>query len=745
MPTRFKTYIKIMWLLYVGLVTSCMLFFVGINYGMLGELPTFEELETPKTALASEIYDNKGDLLGRYYIEDRTNADPSEIPQTLIDALISVEDVRFYEHSGIDMRSMWRVLIKTFLLGQNAGGGSTITQQIAKNLFHQRNNNWKSVAAQKFKEWVIAVRLEKSYTKDELATMYLNLVPFNYNAHGIKAAAKRYFNCEPQQLKVEEMALLIGMLKGPSYYNPKKYPERAISRRNTVLRQMCKYKKITHETCTHLLPLPLQLRFYQDAYYDGKAAYFREYIKEKVNEWAEQNPKSDSTFYDIYRDGLRIYTTLDSQIQAHAENAISKHLTVLQEQFYREWENREPWETWPKVSKKLSPAWKNTNIAIHRGVIRSERYQQLKSDEVGEETIKEIFETPAAMSIFSWKGERDTILTPLDSVRYYKKLLQTGFLATNPQNGEIQAWVGGINFKHFQYDNVKKSVKHQVGSLFKPFVYTLAIQNNWKVCKKVPNLSIVPKTQQDIWKPQSANLYKQNVNLKEGLAHSINYISAHLMKRLSPEVVIDLVRELGIDSEIEAKLDICLGTPKISLYEMLGAYATYANQGFYNEPFAIKRIEDRQGNVLAVFRPKKKEAISSKTAYTMLGMMEEVVKNGTAIHLQSRYDFDNMIAAKTGVTDDNANTWFVGLVPQLAAGIWVGGDDKSVRFRTLKTGSGANTALPIWANFMNEIYADSSLNIRRDTIFVQPENYDITILDCTEEEEKKGGYNDEYD
>ncbi len=744
MPTKYKTYIKTMWLIYFSLVVSCMLFFVGINYGMLGELPSFEELETPKTALASEIYDNKGNLLGRYYIEDRTNADPSEIPQALIDALISVEDVRFYEHSGIDMRSMWRVLIKTFLLGQNAGGGSTLTQQIAKNLFHQRNDNWKAVAAQKLKEWVIAVKLEKSYTKDELATMYLNLVPFNYNAHGIKAAAKRYFNCEPQELKVEEMALLIGMLKGPSYYNPKKYPERAINRRNTVLRQMCKYEKITHEECKALLQLPLQLRFYQDAYYDGQATYFREYVKEKVNEWAEQHPKADSTFYDIYRDGLRIYTTLDSQIQTHAENAISKHLVVLQEQFYKEWKNREPWHTLPKVSKKLSPVWKNTNIAIHRGVIRSERYQQLKKDGVGEEAIKAIFETPAAMSIFSWQGERDTILTPLDSVRYYKKLLQTGFLATNPKNGEIKAWVGGINFKHFQYDNVKKSTKHQVGSLFKPFIYTLALQNGWEVCKKVPNLSIVPKSQR-IWKPQSVYREKPIVNLKEGLAYSINYVSIHLLKRLSPEVAIDLVREMGIDSDIEAKLDICLGTPKISLYEMLGAYATYANQGFYNEPFAIKRIEDRQGNVLAVFRPNKKEAISSKTAYTMLGMMQEVVKRGTAIRLQSKYDFDNMIAAKTGETEDNSNAWFIGLVPQLAAGIWVGGDDKSIRFRTTRQGSGANMALPIWANFMNEVYADSSLQIRRDTVFMQPKTYDANILDCREEEEEKGGYNDEYD
>ena len=740
MPSKHKTYIKTMWLIYLSLAASCMLFFVGINYGMLGELPTFEDLETPKTALASEIYDNKGVLLGRYYIEDRTNADPSEIPQALIDALVSVEDVRFYEHSGIDMRSMWRVLIKTFLLGQNAGGGSTLTQQIAKNLFHQRNKDWKAVAAQKLKEWVIAIKLEKSYTKDELATMYLNLVPFNYNAHGIKAAAKRYFNCEPQQLKVEEMALLIGMLKGPSYYNPKKYPARAISRRNTVLRQMCKYQKITEEECHRLSVLPLQLRFYEDAYYDGKATYFREYVKQKVNEWAEQHPKADSTFHDIYRDGLRIYTTLDSKMQTYAENAVSKHLDILQKEFEQEWKSvwREPWDNLPKVSPTLSPVWKATNIAIHRGIIRSERYRQLKNKEVGEEDIKTIFETPAAMSIFSWQGEKDTILTPLDSVRYYKKLLQTGFLATNPENGEILAWVGGINFKHFQHDNVKKSSKHQVGSIFKAFVYTLALQNGWEACQKLPNIPVTFDAYN--WTPKASESemkMREMITMKEALAVSSNYVTAYLMKQLSAEGVIELARKMGIESEMSAYPAICLGTPDISLHEMLGAYATYVNQGFYTEPFAIKRIEDRQGNVLAIFQPNKTEVMSNETAYTMLVMMEEVVKNGTAKRLQYQYGFDNAIAGKTGTTNDNSDGWFIGLTPQIAAGVWVGGDDKSVHFLSTELGQGANTALPIWANFMSEVYADSSLHIRKDAFFVRPEHYDSTKLDCEEEEQEE--------
>ena len=728
---NYKKYIFAMWLIYFLGVSSIFLLFRYISNGGFGELPSFVELESPTSALASEIYSADNVLLGKFFIEDRSNSSFDELPQHLVDALITTEDVRFYNHSGIDLRSLSRAIFFG-LTGENRGGASTISQQLALNLFDERSPNITERIKQKFKEWVIAVRLERSYTKEEILTMYLNTVPFGYNAHGVKAAAYVFFDSSPDSLKVQEAAVLVGMLKANTLYNPKRNPNNSKKRRNVVLEQMAKYDKLTVAERDSLQELPIELRFNRTTHDEGLATYFRDYVKSYLKNWAEDedNKKLDGTNYNIFKDGLKIYTTLDSRMQQHAEEAVSVYMADLQKQFYKHWGKKNPWDDSPRANLKKDDLWYGTNELIYRAAKQSGRYNMMKSSGASEEQIKKAFETPTEMSVFSWNGERDTTLTPLDSLAHYKRILHTGFMSIDPSNGHIKAWVGDINHKHFKYDNVRPSSKQQVGSTFKPFVYALAMDNGWSPCHLVPN---VPVTFEDFdnWTPENAgSLYDgQKITLETGLAHSINRITAYLMKQLSPQQVVDLAKAMGIESHMDPYPSICLGTPDISVYEMIGAYGTFANKGFYNRPIAILRLEDKNGNEIRTFPTFKREAINEHAAYAMISLLKGVTNKGTAIRLRTKYGFYNEIAGKTGTTDDNSDGWFIGITPKLVSGAWVGGDEKAIRFRTTALGSGSNMSLPIWAEFMKRVYADESLGISKEDYFERPPNMSIE-LDC---------------
>ncbi len=734
MPPSFRKFVIAMWVCFMLGVLAVPTFFIGVSNGLLGEIPSFDALESPQTSLATHVYDNENTLIGRYYIQDRTIAYPHEIPPHLIDALIATEDARFLNHTAIDFRSLVRVLIRTVILRQRSGGGgSTITQQIGKNLYHKRADRLRHVIPQKLKEWVIAVRLEKSYTKEELATMYLNTVPYGSNAYGIKSAARVYFNTTTDSLKIQEAAVLVGLLKGNTWYNPQLHPERSKKRRNVVLAQMAKYGKITEAQKDSLQQLPLELQYRKVRGNENLAPYFLDYVKEELKEWAAHQLNVHGESYDIEKDGLRIYTTLNAQIQKHAEHAVQEHMAVLQEQFYGIWNSldKKPWQQLPNVSSLMADTvWTDINMVIHRGIVQSERYKQMTSADKQPAEIRAAFDEPTSMNIFTWQGDIDTLLTPLDSVRYYKQLLHTGFLAMNPNNGHVLAWVGDINHRHFQYDHVKPSTKHQVGSTFKPIVYTLALQNGWTPCHKVPNIPVTFEEFND-WTPENSdtNFDGQMVTIKTALANSINIVAARLMKQLPPESVIQLAQKMGIDSTIEPYPSICLGVSDISLYEMVSAYTIYAQQGFHPQPMLIKRIEDKNGNVLQRFRTYKHEAMDAHTAYAVNAMMQGVVNEGTAKRLRSTYNITAQLAGKTGTTSENSDGWFIGIAPKIVAGAWVGGSEKAIRFPNTKLGQGANTALPIYAKFMQAIYTDSTLQIAPTDSFAIPQDLKI-VLNC---------------
>lgn len=725
----------------VGLLLFTLLF-LCINFALFGfePLPTIEQLENPSNKLASEIISSDGVLLGKFYRENRSNCEYDDLPPHLINALVATEDVRFYKHCGIDFKGLFTAFFRTFIL-QSPSGASTITQQLAKNLFHERAQNTFGRVLQKMKEWIIAVKLERSYTKDEIVTMYFNTVEFSQGAHGIKSAATAYFNKAPKDLNVQESAVLVGLLKGSTLYNPIRNKARSTARRNTVLAQMNKYGFLKTAEADSLMKLEIITSSKSEEHDEGLATYFREFLKVEIKKWAEEKNSKEGTKIDLYQDGLKIFTTIDSRMQKYAEEAVSVHMLKLQKDFDQNWKNDEPWKDDPEFF----------NRAIHQ----SDRYRALSAKARNNpDSVKLAFARKERMRIYTSDGEKDTLISPMDSIRIRKMILHTGFMVMDPHNGDIKAWVGDFNFKHFKYDNVRPTSKRQVGSTFKPFVYTLAIQNGWSPCQKLPNVPITfykgEHGTQEAWTPKNAdnNHNYAMVTLQYGLAKSINTITARLMKEIGPKPVIELARKLGITSHIDPYPSICLGTPDISLYEMVGAYSVYANKGEYSKPRYITRIEDKNGRTLAVFPMERKEVMSEPDAFVMNRMLQGVTNMGTAYRLRSVYGLRGEIAGKTGTTDDFSDGWYIGMTPELVAGVWTGGDEKLIHFKTLALGSGGNMALPIWGEFFKRAFADKELGLNPEAKFEWPRMKLNVELDCAkfnnEEEEPTDEGGDYY-
>ncbi len=732
-------YIAKFWTLYVLSLLLVVLFFYGIVVGFFGKLPTFRQLENPNSNLASEVISSDGRILGTYYIENRSNVTYRQISPYLINALIATEDVRFEEHSGIDPRALLRVLYG-LLTGKHKGGGSTITQQLAKNLFPRGKLNTLQLVVRKFQEWVTAVKLERYYSKEEIIAMYLNTVFFGHNAYGIKSAAKTFFAKSPDSLNLQESALLAGVVNMPTHYSPILHPKAAMERRNLVLSQMYKYGYISKDVLDSVEKLPLGVEHYGLLNHNtGEARYFREYLRLLMNKWCATHFKPDGKPYNLYTDGLRIYTTINSKMQRYAEEAVHQYLSqVLQPEFYAHWKNQPhaPFDFPGASPKEIQDQIKKIMTqAMHRSV----RYKLMVKDGVPPDSIKIAFNTPVPMKVFSWKGVIDTIMTPMDSIRYYKYFLNAGLMSMVPQTGYVRAYVGGIDYRFFKYDHVTMA-KRQVGSTFKPFLYTLAMQEGeYSPCYKVPNISYSVKMPNGkYWTPHNADSRRigQEVTLKWALANSNNWISAWLISRFSPQAVIQMAHKMGVTSYIPPVPSIALGTPDLSLYEMVGAMNTFPDKGVYIKPVFIIKIEDKNGNVLYRAAPKKTEAMSAVTAYKMIKLLEGVVESGTGIRLRYRYGFNNPVAGKTGTTQNQSDGWFMGIVPKLTTGVWVGAEDRSVHFRTIRLGQGANMALPIWAIYMRKIYADPSLGIRPSDDFAKPlKNIDIEF-NCAKYDKK---------
>ena len=798
---KFIKYNRILWFLVILPLIFLYSLIALISLGKVGYIPPFDELENPKSNLATEIYSADGKLLGKYYLENRTIVDFNELSPNILAALVATEDIRFYRHSGIDFRALGRVLFKSILLGKSAGGGSTITQQLAKNLYKMRQKLnihahtlpgkiWKMLIM-KLQEWVTAARLERRYAKNEILVMYLNTVTFGHNAFGIKAAAKTFFGTTPDSLSLEQAATLVGLLRAPTYYSPVLHPDRSLRRRNAVLSQVEKYQKqlqeyfgwkpLTHKQFDSLRALPIVLHYKPETHNRGLATYFREYLRqyltarkpdpknypswnmEQYHEdsllwetdplygWCNKNLKPDGTPYDIYRDGLKIYTTIDSRMQQYAEQAVSEHLKEWQKVFENHYKHRYLKSLVFKAKgvtikvknpdlKAFDPQLTRKDIAriIWNSMRRSSRWFTLKALGKTDKEIVESFLRPAKMRVFSWHGEVDTVMTPLDSILYYKKFLRAGFLSVEPRTGYVRAYVGGINFMHFKYDQVMQA-RRQVGSTFKPFVYTLAMMpGGFSPCYKVPNVPVTFEVYENGQKVAYTPQYShskfdgQEITLKTGLALSLNQISAWVMKHYSPEAVIEIARAMGIRSPLPAVPSLCVGAAEVKLGEMVGAYTTFANEGIHVQPIFVKRIEDRYGNVLATFTPHKNQAIDASTAWRMIVMMRAVVNYGTSVRLRYKYQFTNDIAGKTGTTNDNSDGWFIGMVPKLVSGAWVGGEERSIRFTSTALGQGASMALPIWALYMKKIYADPVLNkiYSVQDSFAMPVNYDGVPFEC---------------
>jgi penicillin-binding protein 1A len=727
-----KKYLKGFWLSFIILVMMIALFFVCVSFGLFGKMPSFEELENPKSNLATEIISSDGKLLGKYYIENRSNTHYQDLSPNVINALIATEDARFEDHSGIDAIAIFRVFWG-MATGSSKGGGSTITQQLAKNLFPRKQDRSSLETVMiKFKEWVTAVKLERNYSKDEILAMYLNTVDFGSQSYGIKSAAKTYFNKEPSQLNVEESAMLIGILKAPTWFSPVRNPARAFERRNTVMHQMMKYDYITPAEFDSLKTHPVDMANYRlQDHTTGIATYFREYLRMVLAEWCAQNPKEDGTPYNLYRDGLKIYTTINYKMQEYAESAMLDYLgKELQPAFFKHWKGV---PNAPFVFEG-SNGKKETDNLLHSAMRRTDRYLHCKTNGKSDAQILEEFKIPTKMKVFSYRGEIDTVMTPLDSIRYYKFFLQSGLMSMDPLTGHVKAYVGGINYRFFQYDHVKLS-KRQVGSTFKPFLYTLAMQEGESPCSRYPNVQpVIDLGNGDVWAPENASDERlgQQVTLKWALANSNNWVSGQLIRKYSPKAVVAMAHKMGVTSDIPVVYSIALGSCDISLYEMVGAMSVFPNKGVFIEPSFITRIEDKNGNVLQTYTTKSQEVISEETAYLMVLLMKGVVDGGTGVRLRYKYGLDGPIAGKTGTTQNQSDGWFMGITPDLVTGVWVGCEDRAAHFRSITLGQGANMALPIWALYMKNIYNDMSLHYsKRD--FDRPKKPLEVDLDCGDE------------
>jgi len=686
-------WLKWVWLFLVIGVCSFVGLIAAIASGWFGELPPIEELENPKTYLASEVYADDGSVLGKYYLQNRSNANFEDLSSNLINALVSTEDVRFYNHSGIDNNRLFTIVIYN-LMGKRQGG-STITQQLAKNLFPRKR--FKSIHEKvitKLQEWITAILIEQRYTKEEILTMYFNTVEFGGNSFGIKSASKTFFGKSPKDLSIPESAMLVGMLKAITKFNPVINPANALSRRNTVLNQMEKNEVISAEECASMKAKPIELNYNEEDHNEGLATYFRETLRLELLDWCAENG------YNLYKDGLKIYTTINPQLQQMAEETVVEQMKDIQAKFYAHWKGREPWGEFKEL--------------ITASMKRSDRYRILKEMGLDQDAILANFNEPVKMKVYSMtRGEVDTVMTPMDSLKYYKYFAQCGLMSMDPISGRIKAWVGGHNYNYFKYDHVNVTAKRQVGSTFKPFVYTLAVDNGTSPCTVVPNKPVVFEDFND-WAPQNAdNTYNDpEMSLFRGLQFSVNNIVLYLMKQLGPngpKSVVELVRKLGITSNLEPYPSIALGTSDVSIYEMVGAFSAYANKGVWLKPVYLLSISDKNGNTIYENKPVSQEALSEQTAYVMCKMMERVTAHGTAAKVKYMYQIPGAVGGKTGTTQNYSDGWFIGITPSLVSGCWVGWEDRAIHFRTMDLGSGSAMAMPIWANYMKKVVAKPGL------------------------------------
>jgi len=742
----FKVALRFFWAVFALGILSVITLFSSAALGLLGQMPELKQLENPKTNLATQILSSDGVVLGKFYFNDnRTPIAFDALPKNLVNALIATEDERFFSHSGIDLKGTLRALA---YMGKK-GGASTISQQLARQLFvGVRSRNKVEAVLQKFKEWVLAVQLERRYTKKEIIAMYLNIYDFGYSADGVQSAAKIYFNTTPKALSIEQSATLVGMLKNSSLFNPLRRPERVEKRRNVVLSQMKRNGFISEVELDSLKQIPLEIDYTPDSHREGLATYFRAYLQQFMRKWTKNNPKPDGTNYDIFRDGFRIFTTIDSRLQKIGETAVDAHMANLQEEFFL--------QNTPKANPTapfLDLREGEIDTLLHNKARRSERWRKMRASGKDEDAIWASFQKPVEMEVFSWKGDRDTLMSPLDSIRYYKHFLRASMMSMNPLTGHVKAWVGGFNYKHFQYDQVYQG-RRQIGSTFKPFLYATAIdQLRLSPCDILPDALFCIEPMKhgnvDAWCPKnSGDKYGRMRTLKNALANSVNTVSARLMDRVGPRPVINLARKMGITSYLPAVPSIALGTPDISLLEMVGAYSTFANKGIYVKPIMISRIEDKNGTVLFEVVPETRDVLSQESAYITIDLLKGVTEAGSGIRLRHQgadehnytyknvvtgypYQFENPIAGKTGTTQNQSDGWFMGMVPNLVTGVWVGGEDRAVHFKDIAFGQGATMALPIWAMYMRDAYAIPELGISMED-FEAPEILTIPI-DCQQE------------
>lgn len=723
-----------------SLFLMALCFVLMIRFGAFGKLPTQKELVNIRNDNASEVYSSDGVLLGKYYTQNRTNVDFDEISPDLINALIATEDARFFEHQGIDIRALMRVLFKTILLQDDSkGGGSTISQQLVKNLY-EREEHWPvTMLVNKIKEMFVARRLEKVYSKNELVGVYLNTVPFGSNIFGVEVAARQFFNTSAKDIKTEQAAVLVGMLKANTYYNPVRNPENAKKRRNTVLNQMKKYNYLDATACDSLKQLEIEVEYNRERHYDGQATYFREHLRQELKEILKDYKKADGSDYNLYTDGIKIYTTIDSRMQAYAEKAVTTHLKNLQKSFDKHWKGKKVW---------------GDQKVLDREMKKSDRYKKLIAKGLDETAIRKDFDRKYKMTIFTWEGEKTQEFSPMDSIKYYFAMLNAGFMAMNPKNGNVMAWVGGSNNKYFQYDHVKAT--RQVGSIFKPIVYAKALQNGYFPCDYFDN-RLVTYTEYDDWTPgNSDGKYGGLYSMAGALSNSVNSVAVDLIMRSGYEDVQELAREMGIKRKIPDAPAIALGAADLSLIDMIQVYGTFANRGKHVKPRYLTKIADDEGTLIVEFdQEMPTEVLTEDYADVMTKMMEMVVDSGTARRLRYLYKFKNDIAGKTGTTQSHSDGWFMGFTPNMVAGAWVGGEYPQVRFRSIREGQGANTALPIWAIFMKEVYKDKAFRAMESASFKEPSLEIMESITCppyvkelpVEEEEEiaEGGVNEQID
>ncbi|MCD6011737.1 MAG: penicillin-binding protein [Flavipsychrobacter sp.] len=739
-PRKSRKWIRALWITFIFFFLVFISLVIAIEHGMVGYMPSLAELENPQSAISSDVYAADGTLLGRYYVTDRSNSKFSEISPNIIQALLATEDARFYEHAGID--PIATIAIPVYILERKKRGSSTITQQLAKNLFPRQSQSAWWLPFMKLKEWVLAVKLERNLTKNEIITMYLNTVPFGDNVFGIKNASLTFYNKMPDSVSVDEAAVLVGMLKGNTIYNPRSHPQRARERRNVVLEQMYKYNYITKEQVETLKDGETPLDYHKIDYHDGIAPYFRQVVEQQVKQVIKDMKKPDGTPYDIYKDGLKIWTTLDVRMQRYAEEAVHEHLSNWQTVFIGQagYKDGTVWERSASIKNILAQSIK-----------QSDRYQNFRSQDMSEAKAMAMMRVPIKMRVFAWNKMhyKDTVMSPIDSIKYMKLFLQCGFMAMDPATGEVKAWVGGIDHNYFMYDHVNVNTKRQVGSTIKPLLYSLAVDNGWSPCGVVSTAPQEFPTMTTLYDADNPVVYPAEVPMKIALAKSINNAALYMLKQVGIEAFADFIHKCGVTSRIDKVPSMALGVSDISLFEMMGAYSMFPGKGVHTQPFFISKIEDKNGMLVKSFASVQKEVINPNTAFKMVKLMRNVVAGGgTGARMRFRYNVTADIAGKTGTTSNQADAWFLGYAPDLMAGAWVGCDDREFRFRREDLGQGAASALPIWALFMKRVWADKSLNIDPAATFKAPDGFnDCDATDPTSADRKdleKGAESSEH-